>query len=181
MNRKIFYKSTSVTEENCSLKDWADFDDSWICVFYNLEQLTLTLDTSLLCYLFWKPRYLIVSGLKTFILTASMASSSLRYQQGACQSGASACVTSFFEVALHALKHQQEKEVKEAIFSQVKLCIIRDSKESCEFLLLNYSTQYTTQSVWDYSRLTFFHTDQNRHENIYLILNIFFPDEKNMF
>ena len=49
-----------------------------------------------------------------------MASSGLRYQQGACQSGASACVTAFFEVALHALKHQQGEDVKEAIFNLVR-------------------------------------------------------------
>ena len=76
--------------------------------------------------------YLILSGLKTFVVTSSTASLTPRYQQGACQRAASACVTSFFEVALHALKHHQEKEVREAVFNLVRLLIINTSASTLQ-------------------------------------------------
>ena len=75
---------------------------------------------------------LILTGLKTFVVTSSTASSAPRYQQGACQRAAAACVTSFFEVALHALKHHQEKEIREAVFNLVRLLIFNTSASTLQ-------------------------------------------------
>ena len=84
-------------------------------------------------------KYLIHSGLKTFVVTSSTASSAPRYQQGACQRAASACVTSFFEVALHALKHHQEKEIKEGVFNLVRPLIFNDIYRTLQSIHTYYS------------------------------------------